>query len=299
MPIIKKRELYTLISLLDDEDSVFQQVAKRLVTLGTNSPNTLKYLEASSNNASKLNALQRERLEEIIRKINYNTVLQAFKDWGVQSSPDLLEALLLIDQYIQQTVDGIWVNKIIKRIYDDIYCKLSIRQAALKSTSVFNQVFYDIYQFTTDHANDIIGFTFNKTLHRKKGDPTLISILYLILAQQLRLPIFPVRLSNHLIVLRTNNRHFSRYETHNFFNYKHIEFYIDPADKGAIFTKKEVREYFKDKYPCTNSRHLSGCSNVDVICLYLKKISRMYKHHNNTQRQSEIENIIRVLQLDA
>jgi regulator of sirC expression with transglutaminase-like and TPR domain len=286
---INKKEVASLIKLLDDDDrGIVRHVTTRLIEMGEKVVPLLEKQCWQSDNTPLLE----ERLEMIIHKINFNNIYSSFEKWVTKDNPDLLEALIILSKFHQPDLKETWIHNKITRIYDDIYCKLGIRQSPLKSVSVFNQVFYDLYEFESETgSNDSQNFMLNRVLFQRKGDPTLLSILYLILAKQLKLPVFAVHLPHDLILARTK-RHIANPNNKNTIDA--IEFYIHPGDKGAIFTKLEIETYLQ-KQQHVNNYLFSPCCNITIIRILIENLKEVFINNKQTLYANEMQKVIDIL----
>ena len=91
MESLNESELKALISLLDDTDNeVITHIEERLVTLGTD---VIPVLEDAW--SKSFDAVLQERIENIIHKIQFDTLKTELKKWCEENSDDLLAGVIL------------------------------------------------------------------------------------------------------------------------------------------------------------------------------------------------------------
>lgn len=97
------KEINALVKLLDDPDlEVYQHVEKRLLEYGTQ---VVDFLENEWEHS--LDSLLQERIENIVHKIQFNSVKEDLNLWYHSGAFDLLKELSLLIVINTQT----WMNK--------------------------------------------------------------------------------------------------------------------------------------------------------------------------------------------
>lgn len=107
-----EKEIQALIALLDDSDNeVFDHVAQRLFSYG---PQVISKLEDAY--TSIPDQLAQERIEGIIKHIQFTTVEKDFKDWIRSDSDDLLKGTLIINRHRYPELDEAEITAKIQKI---------------------------------------------------------------------------------------------------------------------------------------------------------------------------------------
>src|SRR5690606_35804308 len=90
-----RKEVESLIRLLDDPDiEIYKHVEERLLSMGGNIIVPLELAWEQS-----FDALQQERIEELIHKIQFDQLLIDLDLWGLSGSFDLLQGLIIVNRY--------------------------------------------------------------------------------------------------------------------------------------------------------------------------------------------------------
>lgn len=285
-------DLQHLIYLLDDEDpEIYFSVSQKMISMGQGVLPDLERICWSNHS----NHVLQDRLEYVIHKINYHRVKEAFKTWIDNGATDLLEALILIASFQYPDLDTDWINERVDNIYKNIYFKLNLRQTPLMSVSVFNQAFYDIFEFRATNNHLPQSFFINYVLSTKKGDGIFLSILYLIIAQRLKLPIQGVCIPNHLILAYVKDKKRKKKAASDKNDLKRVEFYVNPEDKGAIFTKREIEEYLLAENVPRDMAYFYPCTNKTILHMFLQSLAHAYQRGGELEKDHELHELMHML----
>ncbi len=279
-----KDELDYLLYLLEDEDKeVCKNVSLKLVSYGEVIMSRLE--EAYDNSLATGNELLEQRLEWIIHKINYNSITKDFQSWLEKKEYDLLQAMILIARHQYRDLNEAWILENIDEIVNSIDFAISRYNPPLKSVSIINRFLYDTYEFTTvaNKENAVKHFALNNVLSLKKGVSSSIAILYLIIASKLDVPISGIVLDNNLIL-----GYFKRHGSVKKGSPK-LYFYINPQDKGAIFTNKALNEYLVKRDIPYQPEFNRPTSNMRIIRLVLNHLVNTYQNAGEYVKKEEIE----------
>ena len=140
------------------------------------------------------------------------------------------------------------------------------------------------FKNTNSERSTITRDTIN--FEEKTGNPISLSILYLLVAQRLKLPIYGVNLPNHFILTYTDIEGDST--TDNFKNIGNQSepigkplFYINAFNGGGVFNHEQLFHIIKKMNLEPKSEYLLPCNNYQIILRVLKNISNAYRFHKN------------------
>lgn len=272
MSTLQDNEIKALIELLDDNDpEVFDHVTNKLLELG---PAVIEKLEDAYTYAS--GPVMVERIEDIIHKIQFDLVEKDLEYWAAHGSDDLLKGILIVTRHQYPDLDEEDIIKIITRIRKDIWIGLNNYLTPLEQINVFNQVIFSQYQFLGLQNNDdeLRYSYFNNLLDSNKGNHFTIGLLYLILCQQLELSVYGVRLHTHFILARTKD--FITDFTDNEELRADILFYINPYNKGLVFSDREIDLYIRKLDIEPRPEFYLPSSNKAVVKEYIQYLSKLY-----------------------
>ena len=287
--MLREQELNALISLLDDPDeSVYHEIQAKLLSLGHN---VIPLLEHAWENS--FDSVLQNRIENIIHKIQFDNIGGQLQDWVRKDQGNLLKGILLVARYQYPDLDEKIVKQI-EQIKQDVWLELNNNLTALEKVRVINHILFDVHGFggntTNYHApqNSYI----NNVLESKKGNPLSLSILYLIIAQDLSIPIYGVNLPEHFVLSYMDEEsQFPVYgETPN-----KVLFYINPFSKGAVFSSKEIDAFLKQLKLPFEQTYYEPCPNVDIIKRVFRNLIIAYEKLGYPTKVKELENLLDVL----
>jgi regulator of sirC expression with transglutaminase-like and TPR domain len=288
MESLNENELKALISLLDDTDGeVITHISERLITLGTH---VIPVLEEAW--SKSFDALLQERIENIVHKIQFDSLKAELKKWCDKNSDDLLAGCILIARYQYPDLDENKVREQLNKIKREIYVALDKTLAPLEKVKVINHVLFDIYGFNGNTANFHApqNSFINSVLETHKGNPLMLCSVYSIIAQQLDIPLFGVNLPEHFILAYQEKDNTSLYE----YTYPEasVLFYVNAFSRGAIFNKKDIDQFLAKLNLKPNKIFYEPCSNIDIIRRSLRNLAFSYQKLNEAEKLSEIEELL-------
>lgn len=284
-------ELDHLIKLLDDEDeNVYSNVRDRFISHGKD---TSDYLENFLSNILKdENLLIKKRANEIISTINFENIEIEMKQLLVNGSKNLLEdAMLLIASYGYPLADKRDCKHKLDKFSFDIRSKLSEINEDLKEIppmdilkTMNNYLFKEIgFTGNADNYYDPDNSFLNKVIERKTGIPITLSIVYLLIAGRLDLPVYGLSLPGHFI-LKYNNGNPDE------------EFFIDPFNKGVLISVQEASKFIKNsgisKEDFVDIPYLKPSSEKEILLRVLRNLVEAYKKENEILKSEQLEKLM-------
>lgn len=282
------RKIKALINLIDDPDeNIYSEVKHQLLLLG---PVALPYLEKVWNDA--MNSWIIQRVEEIIEDIKFNELAKQLIHWKYNNQEDLLYAVWLINnfQYSEITLD--YLNKKIEQIKKDIWIEFAEDLTALEEIMIINHILYEVHLFSANIANyhAVQNNYLHYVLENKKGNNASLGILYLLLTQKLKLPVFAVNIPDYLILTYINNNT-NLFDANSTSLQDATLFYINPFSKGTLLQKEDIKEFLSQMSISEKNNYFIPCSNADVIVKLLLSIAGSYAQQSNTSMYSRYKSI--------
>jgi regulator of sirC expression with transglutaminase-like and TPR domain len=280
-------EIHALIQLLDDSDQeVFQHVYNKLKSLG---PDAIPALEEVW--SGDLNSTIHERLEEIIHEIQYEALTEDWEIWLEQENPDLLSGAFLIAKYHYPDIHFEDLSKKVTKLKQNIWLELNYSQTPLEQIQIFNQVFYSYHGFKgAQSTSDFQDFCINQVVNSKKGSAISIGILYQVLANELNLPVYGVTLTRHFVLAFCKRTLLGFAEEEN--NEREIMFYINPINKGSIFSRNEIKDYLEKMNVSTEPKYFLPADNLTIVKEMLNYLIELYSQQNRENRVDELQALL-------
>ncbi len=292
---MNKQELNALISLLDDPDKdVFLQVREKLMSIGEKIiPELEKVWEQSFDTTIQT------KIEDIIHNIQFNITAQSLKDWAADGEQNLLTGALFIAKYQYPDLNVEKVRKHIQQIRQDIWLELNDKLTALEQVKIINHILFEVHNFSgnTQNYHAPQNSYINNVLESKKGNPLSLSLVYLILAQDLKIPIYGVNLPEHFVLCYKDVHQLLTVKTKRDEEMmaKGILFYINPFSRGAVFGKGQLDIYLKKMDLEIEPSHYQPCTNLEMIKRLLRNLVFSYKKLGYAEKQNELQKLLDAL----
>ncbi len=276
------RELEALISLLEDPDiQVFDNVSNRLIELGEEVVTPLeKRWEIT------LKPDLQERIENVIRKIQINTLRRGMDSWKSGGGTDLLFGAYLVARFQYPELQFEQLNEKIEKIKKDIWLELNNDLTALEKVKVINYFLYDIHKFdkSLKKAHTPQLYLLNHVMDTYKGSPVMLGLIYAELARRLNLPIYGVNLPRNFVLCYYDPEY---HEDPN-----NILFYINPSDKGSVLGLKELKHFLRHLKIEEKEFYFTPCSSTDVIERLIINLQYAYQRSGQPEKAQALKNLL-------
>ncbi len=298
--MISESEIKALISLLDDtDDEVVSQVEKRIFQLG---PEVIPAIEQNWD-LVEINELRQRRLDEIIKRIQSDSLTSELRLWKQTNQTDLLEGALILNKVKYPDVDRQFIDNLIDKIKLDVWLEMHYDLTSFEKIKILNYVFFDVHRFLGDNEDyhNPDNSYISRVFERKKGNPISLAILYSLVAQRLRLPVFGINLPQHFIVgylenysdtepLRLNDTKIMIPEPN-----ARVQFYINPFNKGSIFPRENLYVFLKQVNIEPREEYFLPCTNIEILKRMVRNLISAYEKLKNPAMISQFEAMMAVL----
>ncbi len=274
-----------LIQLMDDpDDHVYEHVHEQLKSFGSDA---IPYLEQSWEYMT-YGLLFQHRVENLIHEIQVETIQEMLKNWIQSEEKDLLEGALIVAKFQYPGMDVEKAKAEIERIRRAIWIELNPNQTSFEKIRTFNQVFFEVNRFEGDSKNyhSPLNSLVNTVLETKKGNPLTLSLIYSVIAQSLRLPVYGVNLPNHF-VLAYLDEHFINSATGKESPYG-VLFYINPFSKGSILQDSDIQQFISKLSLTPKRAYFEPCPNTHIIKRMIINLISAFQQNGNTQKVREL-----------
>ncbi len=282
----KIRKMEALISLADEPDPViFSQIVQNIEAFG---PEIIPFLEHAWE--QQPNTFIQKRLENIIHSIQFSRVCTELELWIQNGATNLLEGCLILARYQYPNLQDHEIEYELARIRKDIWLELNDNLTALEQIKVFNYVFYEVHNFRANveqyHAPE--NSYINKVLESRAGNPLSLSIIYMLVAQSLDLPVKGINLPEHFVLAYTGSSidpDTLQYKGNN------VLFYINVFSKGNVFSSKDIESFLKQLKRELKPVYYLPCNNTDIIKRMLNNLLNAYQKTQDHEKFEEIKQL--------
>jgi regulator of sirC expression with transglutaminase-like and TPR domain len=280
------RELNALVHLLDEPDEkAFFSIQEKIHSFGKEAiPYLEKALEITFDNTVH------ERAGDIIRSIQQGELSTEFSSWINTSSSDLLKGYLLVTrtQYPELEEDKLTIR--VEQMKMDSWLELNDNLTALENIRVLNHIFYHVHNFDGNKINLFApqNFYLNTLLETRKGSALSLGMLYMIIARKLNIPIYGVNLPQHFILAYVSEIGATVPSVDD------VLFYINPFNKGAVFTKREIELFIRQLKITPDMSYFAPCSNIDIIKRLIGSLIYSYTQLGYPEKIEDLEKLMKL-----
>ena len=282
-------EINALIRLLDDPDEdIYGHIKNELKSFeGDLIPKLESHWEKNRHGH-----LFQSRIENLIHEIQYGDLEQILSDWWQEDKPDLLKGATLISNYKYPTLSYEELNSQVSKYTREIWLELNDHLTALEKIKIINHFIFDVHGFSGNtagfhnHQNSVL----KDVLETRKGNPLSLSILYILIAQQLDLPIYGVNLPRHFVVA-----YLDPYQLTTPIEDSPVLFYINPFSKGEVFGPEELTEFLTKVGVKESEKHFKPCDTKSILKRMLNNLIHSYSKSGELQKASEVTKLYNTL----
>ena len=108
----------------------------------------------------------------------------------------------MVSRFQYPEIDIIQVEKEMQTISRKVWLEINDENTAFEIVKVINHVLFEQCGFTSSKSDFYApqNSYINRVLESKKGNPLSLSILYSVIAQRLKIPIYGINLPNHFVL---------------------------------------------------------------------------------------------------
>lgn len=272
---MQQKELKALISLLEDEDpEIIQHVEDKIVSIGeTIIPLLEQEWELIPNKHAQ------SRIENLIHHLQFIKVKNELLAWKEEGAEDLMKGMFILATYQYPELNFLSIKQQIDQLYYQVWPKIKPEMHPYDQIRTLNQFFFSENKFQPNKKNfhSPSNSFLNIVLETRKGIPLSMSVVYLLVAQKLGLPIYGVNLPNLFIL-----------------TYKGTEkqFYINVYNSGLIFSREDIDNYIKQLDVSPFDLFYQPCSNLSIIKRCIRNLVGAYDHNSMPNKVDEMNEIL-------
>jgi regulator of sirC expression with transglutaminase-like and TPR domain len=282
--------LRAMVSLLDDPDpGIHLRVQQDLDALGVHAVAQLEELWIQAEEVK-----ERRSLEKVIHRLQWNNIQCHLTAWLEGDRSDLLSALCIIARYQYPNLDEQAVRQTLQAIRIEVWMGLNEQMTALEQVRHLNFVLFRVHKFrgnTDEYLNPNNNFI-NKVLETRKGNPLMVGLVYMLIAQKLDLPIYGVNLPQHFVLAYLEQGSYSGQNKSEDFqqeSYRRPLFYINAFNMGSVFGKRDVDQFLKMVQVEPKDQFYRACTNTEILLRLCANLESSYRDAEEFHKISEIQ----------
>lgn len=269
---MQESELKALVSLLDDEDKqISSHVEEKILSLGKQA---IPFLEQEWE--SNLNPAVQGRIEELIHTLQYELLKERLRDWYVSKDHDLLTGMWIIATFQYPDLELEKLRQELEQIYYDTWLEFRPDLYAFDQIKMINSVLFNKLKFgaNTKNFHSPGNSMINVVLESRKGNPITLCVIYLLVAQKLKLPVRGVNLPNLFILTYKDDNH---------------QFYINAFNRGLIFSKQDIENYINELHLVPQKSFFEACDSVEIIRRALRNLVMSFEKMGEHAKAEEVK----------
>ncbi|RSK51461.1 transglutaminase-like domain-containing protein [Hymenobacter rigui] len=275
------KEIKALISLLDDPE-VAPQIQEKIQTLGET---IIPFLEESWEET--LDPQQQQRLEDLIHHLQFEGLQQRLRVWRDSGGENLLEGMWLLNSYQYPDADFQVLNRAIEQLRFEVWTLLQPEMHPADQVQALNHVLFRAHKFAANTQN--FHSPANSMLHRvletRRGNPLTLCVIYLLVAQRLKLPVFGVNLPNLFVLTYRQEPPLE-------------SFYINCYNRGLVLSRTDIEHYIAQLNLTPNEIFFEPCSHLDIVRRALRNLQLSFEKLQEPAKAAEVGQLLAILTVE-
>lgn len=275
---LNDRELKALVSLLDDQDDqIVNQIIDKIRSLGKE---IIPFLENEWE--TNFNPSVQRRIEELIHDLQYELLKERIKEWYESKDQDLLTGLWLVATYQYPDLEQEKIKQDLEQIYYDAWLEFKPDLHAYDQIKILNSVLFNKLKFgaNTKNFHSPGNSMINIVLETHKGNPITLCIIYMLVAQKLKMPVYGVNLPNLFIVT---------------YKEENNQFYINAFNKGLIFTRQDIENYIHELRLTPQDSFFEPCSNLEILRRVMRNLIMSFDKMGEHAKAEEVKELLLII----
>jgi regulator of sirC expression with transglutaminase-like and TPR domain len=276
---MKETEIKALVSLLDDEDGqIVSHVEEKILSLGTA---IIPFLELEWE--SNFSPLVQRRIEELIHTLQYELVKERIREWHETEDHDLITGMWIVATYQYPDIELLKLKQELEQIYYETWLEFKPDLYPFDQVKIINSVFFNKLKFAANTKNfhSPGNSMINIVLESHRGNPITLCVIYMMVAQKLKLPVYGVNLPNLFVLTYKDG--------------VHAQFYINAFNKGLIFSRQDIENYINELHLPPQSSFFEPCSNLDIIRRVFRNLIMSFDKMGEHAKAEEVKELLMLI----
>lgn len=277
--VFGENSLKALVSLLNDDDrEVLEHVNDKILSIGGTIMIPLLENEWESN----FNPSVQKRIELLIHTLQFETLKTRLRNWYEQPDQEILEGLWIVATYQYPDLSFDKIKADFEQLFYEAWLEMQNDLPAVDQIKILNNVLFAKMKFTANSKNfhSPSNSMINVVLESRKGNPISLCMIYMLVAQKLKMPIYGVNLPNLFILT---------------YKSADTQFYINAFNKGLIFSKSDIDNYITHLNLTPNDIFYEPCSNLDIIRRVFRNLIVSFEKNSEPEKVGEIKSLLQVI----
>lgn len=276
---MESNEFKALVSLLDDDDEqIVSHVQEKILSLGTP---IIPLLEQEWE--TNFNSQVQRKIEDLIHTLQYELLRERLKQWYESEEQDLLTGMWLVATYQYPDLDLVKLRQDLEQLYYETWLEFKPDLYPFDQIKLINSVLFNKVKFgaNTKNFHSPGNSMINVVLESKKGNPITLCVIYMLVAQKLKLPVYGVNLPNLFVLTYKDDRH--------------AAFYINAFNKGLIFSRQDIENYINELHLAPQNSFFDPCSNLEIIRRVFRNLIMSFDKMGEHAKAEEVKELLLII----
>lgn len=289
--MFKKKEvekLKALFMLLDEpNEKVYEGICESIAFYGVEvNPLLHDFLD------NTFDPLVQDRVRVLIHRIHLDSLYSELNNWITLDSKNILKGYIILTKFICPDLDEDKILKDLLRLEKEIWLELNSNLTGPEEIKVINKILFETYDFTPTVINQIQPdeIALNKLLDSHSGSQKALSVFYAGMSQRLGLPLYMANLHGVMALAYVDNA-----DEKKLLKDRPVLFYVNPVAKGSIFTRKDVKYYFKENHMDDRAENYQPCDNIYLLQSIGEEIALSYNLNMDYKKEAEFRSLLKLL----
>lgn len=269
---MNETELKALVSLLEDDDKhIVSHVEEKILSIGTG---VIPFLEKEWE--SNFNPSVQQRIEDLIHTLQYELLKGRLTDWYKGIDHDLITGMWIVATYQYPDLELEKLRQELEQIYYETWLEFRPDLFPFDQIKVINSVLFGKLKFgaNTKNFHSPGNSMINVVLESHKGNPITLCVIYMLVAQKLKLPVQGVNLPNLFILTYKDAQ---------------TQFYINAFNRGLIFSKQDIENYINELHLVPQNSFFEPCTSVEIIRRALRNLVMSFEKMGEHAKAEEVK----------
>ena len=269
-----------ILKLLDDESPEIQKIVRTTLL-----DNSVDIILDSKIQKFNLPEEYQNQLFSTLEEIHFDMVTRAMIQLceAQLEDIDLEKAVLLLAYWNNPEINIQEIVNHLDEMAEDIRKKLPLSGHPLSFIDRMNQIVFTDWGFkgnSEDYYNPENSFI-DRVLDTRKGIPISLSVLCILLARRIGLPMVGIPMPAHFIL---------KYDD------AEDEIFFDPFYGGKVYSREECIHYLDQAKIKNKDEILSGCTNYEIIARMMRNIQLVYSSYmEKPEKSNQVEELLKLL----
>ncbi|HXC62686.1 MAG TPA: transglutaminase-like domain-containing protein [Nitrospiria bacterium] len=270
------RALFKLLS--DDDEKIAKLVSQQILQVGEPAIPLLEQTAAED-------SLIGDRARAVLAVLQFKELEEAFLDFSAKDDAglDLEEGAFLIARFGYPQMKPTNYQALLDDMATEIAPNIRRKRLPEEILRTINNYLFLEQGFVgnTDHYYDPDNSYINRVLDRRTGIPISLSIVYLLIAKRLELPVFGIGMPGHFLVKYSDKKN---------------EILADPFNKGRLLTKTDCANFLINSGYDFEESYLAATPNRTILSRMIRNLISVYTKQKEIRLAEHLGKLLAILE---